>query len=317
MPLTAEQKEYADELGMNEEEFLAAFPEERFNKLKGGYGKNKDYTTKTQALAEERRRFQQEQQEWAQGRDYTDRQNAAWKEDVEKRLNSALEQVSQSRLYGAALESKLQAVAAEYGLEFEDLVKDVKERREEPKKAAEPDYKPYDERYVDRDSFRKTTDTMFAYSSMLRDFEREYKKLYGKEYDGEITELVGNASKEVQARQGRGVNADLWTVMREQLDFSGQKARNDEAAKAAAEKEKEEWRKQTREEIDRDLRTQYAVSNPNAGRQPDKANEWRNNLSATKRQQQQDRKATPMDNFQRRQEIHRAYEERAAKHEAA
>jgi hypothetical protein len=325
MALKNELREAFAEAGVTDAQFAKLeeifTDEELQTKLAGGYLKNKDYTTKTAALADERRDFQKQQTDWQQGRDYMDRQTAVWKEDNDKRLNAALEDASQSRLYGAALESKLQALATEYGENFEDLLKDVKARRTDapPPKTAEPDYKPYDERYVGRDEIKKGFDTMFAYSPMMRDFEWEYKKLYGKDYDGSIVELMKGASQEVSARQQRGQQSDLWTVMREKLDFDGQKTRNAESKVAADKQERADWEKKTREEIDRELRTQYGAQNPAAARSADKSNEWRHNLSANKRQEQQrtERKSTPMDDFKRRQDIHRAYEERAAKHEAA
>lgn len=324
MGLRQELKEAYEEAGVTADQIAKLeeiFTDEQIlEKLTGQVMKAKDYTTKTQQLAEERRKLEKEQQEWNQGRDYMDQQTNAWKADVEKRLNSALDQVSQSRLYGAALESKLQSVAAEYGLEYEDLVKDIKDRRAaEPPKSQEPDYKPYDERYVTRDDFRGAADQMFGFAPQIRDFEREYARTFGKEYDGSITELIADASREVAARGQRGQRVDLWSVMREKLDFAGQKVRNDEAAKAAAQKEREDWEKKRSEEIERDLRTKFAVDNPALMRQPEKSEEWRNNLSAAKRQEakQPERKATPQDNFRRQQEIHRAYEERAAKQQAA
>lgn len=325
MALNDKLKAAYAKLGVTDEQFAKL--EEVFTdaelqeKLAGGYMMNEDYTHKTQELAEQRRAFQREQEEFNQGRNYLDQQNATWRTDIEGRLNNALKEAAEQRLYGAALKSKLDALAAQYGEDVNDLLKDVQAMRAEPKEEPKaPDFTPYDERFVDRKSFGEAADRFFSYPTQLRDFEREYERTFGKPYDGSLHDLVTQAGQEVQARAKRGVQANLWDVAREKLDFKGQTQRNTEAQKVAAEKEKEDWRKQTREEVEREVRSQYLAQNPNAARTPDQSEAWRANLSAQKRQQSQqapERTSTPQDDFARRQKIHAAYEERAAQRGAA
>lgn len=325
MALKPELQEIVDEMEFDSDEDRTAFEKlmegKAGAKIAAGYAKNKDYTTKTQALATARDALEKERKEFDEGQEYLTGQMSTYKTDMEKRLQDALDQVSASSLRGAALETKLRTLAAQYGEDPAELLADVKATRTEEKKAEGFNYDDdeFKKRVVSRDEFTRTGNAVFAFAPMLRDLEREYQRLFGKEFDGSMQELVTEASREVDARRARGQNIDLFGYMREKLDFTGQKTRNDETAKVKAEEDRKKWESDTREEIERNVRSELMAGNPAAARTPDKSNEWRTNLSADKRNQskQAETKATPMDNFKRRQSIHQAYEERAAKSNAA
>lgn len=304
----AAHKQALAELLEKDEEFAADF--------QSGYMKEKDYRQKTQAVAEAKKQLEKQQQEFTEGRDYLDGQMNTYKSDMEKRLNDQIAQAAKSRVYGAALESKLTALAAQYGEDPEALLADVKEMRTKEPEAKKDtfDEEEFNKRYVSTKKFDETANAVFGFAPQIRDFEREYARTFGKEYDGSITELVNEASREVSARRARGQNIDLFGYMKEKLDFTGQAQRNTEASKLAAEKEKEDWQKQTREEIERDVRSKVLAENPNAFKsfEVKKAEAWRNNLGSQARQNKLPERTAQTD-FARRQEIQQKFLDNAAK----
>jgi hypothetical protein len=324
MALKKELREAYEEAGVTADQIVKLeevfTDEEILSKLTAQHMKAADYTTKTQALAEAKRKFEQEQQQFTEGRDYLDGQMNQYKLDMEKRLNDALAQVTQSSLRGAALETKLRTLAAQYGEDPAELLSDVKEAREEKKKDAAPifDDEEFKKRYVPRDEFTNAANQIYAYPTMIRDFERDYQKTFGKEYDGSLTDLINEASREVQQLHQRGQkNVDLFGHIRSKLDFAGQQTRNQEAAKATSAKEREDWEKNKTEEIERNLRTKLAAENPGAyrGTWDNKPEAWRSNLNAQARQNKlPDQSAVAQ--HQRQAGLHAKFEELAAKVEA-
>lgn len=320
MALKKELKDAYKEAGVTDDQIAKLeevfTDEEILSKLTAQHMKAADYTTKTQALADARKALEKEREEFTQGRDYLDGQMNTYKADMEKRLNDALAQVSESSLRGAALETKLRTIAAQYGEDPAELLSDVKATREEKKDA--PVYDEYDKRYISRDDFTKQADSVVSFTTQIRDFEREYKKQFGTEYDGSITDLVGEASKEVAQRRARGQNIDLFGYMREKLDFSGQARRNQETEKTKAAEERTKWETQTREEIERDVRSKVLAENPAAykGSWAPKPEAWRNELGAAARQNKLPDQS-PMAQHNHRAGLHAKFEELAAKAEAS
>lgn len=305
----AAHKQALAELLEKDTEFAADF--------QAGYMKSKDYTTKTQAIADARKKLEQEQLQFTEGRDYLDNQMNAYKTDMEKRLNDALAQVAASSLRGAALETKLRTIAAQYGEDPAELLADVKETREEKKAAPAFDDEEFKKRYIPRDEFNEQANNVVSFNTRLRDFEREYKREFGKEYDGSIHDLVNDASKEVQQLRQRGQNTDLFSYMKQKLDFSGQAIRNQEAAKTAAAEERSKWETTTREEIERDVRSKVLAENPAAykGSWAPKPEAWRTQLNASARQNKVPDQ-NPMAQHEHRANLHQKFEELAAKVEA-
>lgn len=320
MALKKELQEILDELEFDTPEEKADF--EKFlakdklaAKIEAGYMKNKDYTSKTQALATAKQQFEAQQETWNQQQDtYLGTLNT-YKSDMEKRLNDALTQVSKAKVYGAALETKIQKLAAEYGADPEELLSDVKEMRgtKEPEKQTPAfDEAEFSKKFLGRDEFQKVGDQFFSYPVMLRDLEREYARLYGKEYEGSLQELVKEATVQVNQQRARGQEIDLFGYMRNKLDFDGQKARNAEAGKAKSEQERKDWEEKTRKELETQVRSEYLASNPGAMRQQESPDAWRQNLSATKRKEAQiERPRTVQETLKRQQSIHRAFEEQS------
>lgn len=322
MALIDKLKEAFAEAGVTPEHFAKL--EEVFTdaelqeKLAGGYMKNKAFTEKTQALALERKKLEDERKEFTEGRDYLDGQVNVWKQDMEKRLNDALAQVAASSLRGAALETKLRTLAAQYGEDPAELLADVKETREEKKAAPAFDDAEFSKKYVPRDEFTTAANQVYAFAPMIRDFERDYQKTFGKEYEGSITELINESSRAVQEQRSRGrKDIDLFGYMREKLDFKGQVAKNQEAATAAAAEERKTWETKTRDEIERDVRSKVLAENPAAYRSPDfnKPEAWRGNLGAAARQNKVPDQS-PQAQFQHQQKLHSTFNELAAKAEA-
>lgn len=323
MALNDKLKTAYAELGVTPEHFAKL--EEVFTdaelqeKLAGGYMRNQDYTQKTQALALERKKLEDERKEFTEGRDYLDGQVNVWKQDMEKRLNDALAQVASSSLRGAALETKLRTLAAQYGEDPAELLADVKETREEKKAAPAFDDAEFNKKYVPRDEFTTAANQVYAFAPMIRDFERDYQKTFGKEYEGSITDLINESSRAVQEQRSRGrKDIDLFGYMREKLDFKGQVAKNQETDKLKAETERKDWETKTREEIERDVRSKVLAENPAAYRSPDfnKPEAWRNNLGAQARQNKVPDQS-PQAQFNHRNEIHNKFNELAAKVEAS
>jgi len=323
MSLKPELQEIVDEMEFESDEDRTAFEKlmegKAGAKIAAGYAKNKDYTTKTQALATARAELEKQQQEFNEGQEYLTGQMSTYKTDVEKRLNDALAQAAASRTYGAALESKLQALAAQYGEDPTTLLADVKEMRaKEPEtKKAEFNDDEFNKRYLQRDEFTRVANSFGAYPTQLRDFERDYEREFGKPYEGSLHELVTSASQEVEALRARGKQVDLFSHIRTKLDFAGQAQRNQEAAKTKATEEQEAWKTQTREEIEREVRSQVLADNPTAYKTSwEKPEAWRNELAASKRGNQIPQK-TPQDEHKNRVNLHKIFEENAAKANAA
>lgn len=326
MKLSQKLQEAYEEAGLTAEQITAleaVFTDaEILKKLEAQVMKNADYTTKTTSLAEDRRKLDDERKKWNEEQDTYLGTLSTYKKDMETRLTAALKQAADSRVYGAALETKLTKIAAEYGVDAEELMADVKEMRtKEPAKKDTPAYddEEFKKRYVPRDEFQSTAESVFGFAPMLRDLDREYHKLYGKEYDGSMQELVKRGVIEVNAQRARGKQTDLYSYMREQLEFDAQKARNVETDKVKSAEETKKWQEDQRKEIEQQVRSEYLAANPGAARQAPAEDAWRENLSAAKRQERQadTRTNTARDTFKRQQEVHKAYEERAAKTNAA
>lgn len=321
MALPKELQEIVDDLEFDTDEDRTAFEKvisgKAGDKIKAGYMKNKDYTSKTQALADAKKQFEATQEAWNQQQDtYLGTLNT-YKGDMEKRLNDALTQVSKAKIYGAALETKIQKLAAEYGVDPEELLADVAEKRttKEPEKPAF-DEGEFSKKFIAREEFQKVGDQFFSYPVAMRDFEREYQRLFGKEYDGSLQELVKEASIEVNAQRARGKEIDLFGYMRNKLDFAGQQARNAETKKTQSEQERKDWEAQTRKELETQIRSEYLASNPGAARQPEDTESWRQNLTANGRKRDQqpiERPRSPQETLKRQQGIHRAFEEMSTK----
>ena len=303
------------EAGYTEEEikkFDEQFPEDdRQEKFAGGYLKNADYTAKTQQLAAEKKRLEEEADTYVQSL-------GTYKTDLEGRLSAAVAQTAKQKLYGAALEAKIQKLAVEYGEDFDELMKDVTDQRAGVKEPVKPaiDDEEFGKKYVSRDDFQKAGDHFFSYPVQMRDLEREYHRLYGKEYEGSLSELVKEASVQVNAQRARGnKDIDLFGYMRQKLDFEGQKARNVEAQKTKSAEDQKKWEEDKAKEIETRLRSELLAANPALSRPQPDSEAWRQNLTAAARKEakhdEQPRSAS--DHLRRQQGIHRAYEERAAK----
>lgn len=325
MALKKELQEILDELEFDTPEEKAEF--EKFlakdkvaAKIEAGYMKNRDYTTKTQALADARKQFEATQEAWNQQQDTYLQTLNTYKGDMETRLNNTLSELSKAKVYGAALETKIQKIAAEYGADPDELLADVKEMRgtKEPAKQ-EPQFNEdeFGKKFVSRDDFQKVGDQFFSYPVQMRDFEREYFRLFGKEYDGSLSDLVKEASVQVNQLRARGnKDIDLFGYMRQKLDFDGQRARNAEAAKVKDADDRKKWEEEKAKEIETRLRSEIIATNPALAHQPQDTESWRQNLTASGRKQAQqpiERPRTAQDTLKRQQSIHRAYEEQATK----
>lgn len=254
MALTAEQKEYADELGFSEEEFEKAFPNDRYEKLTKGYAKNKDYTIKTQAVAEEKKRIEQDRA----ATDAEKQRLAQWKSSAEQQLADALDKVQASTLRGAALEAKLQRIATEFNLDADELMKDVLEQRaDDPARTQQQQQQAKVDlsNHVTKDELHSQMTAIGMLPVMTRDLEREYRKLYNKEYEGSLEELVTESFKEIASLQAQGQNINFKDHMRTKLGFAEQAKRNDEA-------ERERWKEETRKELETDIRSKLSAENP-------------------------------------------------------
>jgi hypothetical protein len=322
MALKAELQELVDELEFDSPEDKAEF-EKHLAKDKLGAAlsarvmKNKDYTVKTQAVAQAKKDLEAAQAKFEEEQNYLLSTTATWKADLEKRLNDQIRQTSEANLYGAALKSKVQAMAAEYGVDPDELLKDIQtQRKDEPSKDTPAfDEKQFSEKFVSKAEFDEASNAVFAFAPMIRDFERDYKKTFGKEYDGSVTDLVREVSPEIEKQRARGRNVDLFGLMREKLDFNGQAARNAETAKATAEAERVAWEAAKTKEIETNLRSQLLADNPTALRKPDESEKWRESLDSKSR----GNSATnnQLDDFKRRQTLHAKFEENVAKRGAA
>ena len=326
MPLKKELQEILDELEFDNEEEKAAFEKVMAGKagakIEAGYMKARDYTTKTQALATAKKQLEAEQQKWNEEQDSYLQTMTGYKKDMEDRLNKALQTISQQKLYGAALETKLSQVAAQFGEDPETLLADVKQLRAketEERKTPAYDDEEFKKKYVPREEYESATQSVFGFAPMLRDLDHEYQDLYGKPYKGSMQQLVQKGIIEVNQRRARGQKVDLYEYMRTELDFEGQKARNAEAAATQSEADKKKWQEEQRAEIEKQVRSEFLASNPAAARQPENTEDWRKNLTASKRKEAQNDQGskTAQETFQRRQEIHKAFQERQAKSEGA
>lgn len=324
MALKKELQELVDELEFDSPEDKAEF-EKYVAKEKLGASieakvmKNKDYTTKTQQLAAQRKQLEAEQQRWNEEQDsYVGTLNS-YKTDMEQRLTNAMAQISKQKLYGAALETKINQLAATYGEDPDELLADIKEMRgsKEPEKPAASQYdeEEFKKKYVGRDEYQQATESVFGFAPMLRDLDHEYQDLYGKPYKGSMQELVKKGIIEVNARRARGQKIDLYEFMRGELEFDAQKTRNAEAAAQQSEADKKKWQEEQRAEIEKQVRSEFLASNPQAAHQPQDTEAWRGNLSAAKRKEQDQSARTVQATVQRQQGFHQAFRDRQAKSE--
>lgn len=320
MALPKELQDIVDELEYENDDERAAFEKilegKAGAKIKAGYMKNADYTTKTSAVAQAKKDLEAAQAKFNEEQDYVLSTTATWKQDMETRLNAALKQTAEGDLRGAALTSKLRALAAQYGEDPDELLKDVQGQRvtdDKPKDAPTYDRDALSRDFVSQKKFDETAQSVFGFAPMIRDFEREYKKKFGQEYDGSITELVRDVLPEVEKQRARGRNVDLFGLMKEKLDFAGQDVRNTEAAKVAAEAERTKWEEEKRKEIEANVRSEYLASNPSAMRKPDESEKWRESLTAKDRGNSAAH--TQQDDFNRRKELHQVFEKKVAEAE--
>jgi len=318
MPLKQSLQDLLEEMEFDTPEDKAEF-EKFLAKDKFGAGiesrvmKNKDYTTKTQQLAETKRQLEAEKEQWNAQQDSYTATIQTYKTDMETRLNAALRQAADSNANGAVLKNIVNKLAATYGEDVDELLKDVKDMRTEetPKAKASPlDDEEFKKNFVPRQEYEAAASSFFGFSPMLRDIERDYERLSGKPFEGSMTELTRDAIDTVNKRRARGENIDIPTYMREKLDFAGLKAAKDAKDAAAVEQERKDWEAKTREDIERNVRSQIVAENPNAFKAP--VEDWRGKLNA--QQRNQDSRQSAIDRQQRQRSIHAAYEEQAAKH---
>jgi hypothetical protein len=318
-----ELQDIVDEMEFDSDDDRAAFEKlmegKVGQKIQSGYMKAKDYTTKTQAVAEAKRQLEAERLQLEEGTTYYQEQLNTYKTDVESRLNKALQAAADSSTRGAALEAKLRKLAAEYGADPDELLADVTTRRDEPEKKHEFSFDDIKDKVVGRDEYNAAANSFFSFAPQIRDFEREYQREFGKEYEGSITDLVAEASNAVQERRKRNPKdqTNLFSYMREKLDFEGQKTRNAETAKTAAQKEREDWEKSKTEEIERNLRSKIVAENPRAFDQPINNEEWRQNIAKSRKPTQEMPVRPAQSRDQRRTEIAKIFEETTAAKQAA
>jgi hypothetical protein len=321
MPLTPEVQAYVDTLKFKSDDAKAAYTKllEDPETAEQAFMFQSDYTKKTQQTAEERRRFEAEKQQWEEGRNYYDEQAAAHTTDIEARLNQALQAAANSSSRGVALEAVVRKMAAEYGVNADELLTEVQTRREEPEKKHEFSFDDIKDKVVGRDEYNAAANSFFSFAPQIRDFEREYAREFGKEYEGSITDLVSEASNAVQERRKRNPKdqTNLFSYMREQLDFAGQKARNLETAKIASQKEREDWEKSKSDEIERNLRSKIIAENPRAFDQPVNTEEWRQNIAKSRKPTQEMPVRPAQSRDQRRTEIAKIFDETIAAKQAA
>ena len=315
MPLKPELQEIVDEMEFDSEEDRAAFEKvlsgKAGEKIQKGYMKNKDYTTKTQALSTAKQQLDTERDRFNQQQDYVAQQMNQYKTEAEKRINDAVRQAANANLYGAALKNKLQVLATQYGEDVDELLADVQEIRDDKinKPAAADADEDFKKNFVPRAEYEAATSAYFGFSPMLRDIERDYERLSGKQFDGSMHELVTEAVKNVNIARSRGEQIDIPTYLRQKLDFDGLRQQKAAADEEARRKEREEWERKTREDIERDVRSKIVTENPRAFAAP--KDEWREKLGPQHRNQ--DNRPSAMDQVTRRRSIHAAYEERAQK----
>lgn len=318
--LKPELKEIVDEMEFESDEDRAAFEKsvsgKAGEKLLAGYMKNRDYTTKTSTVATERKALEDARKKFDEEQEYLLSTTATWKKDMEGRLASALKQTADSDLRGAALTSKLRAIAAQYGEDPDELLKDVQTARADDAPTTKTEPAAIDDRYVSKQKFDEASNAVFAFAPMIRDFERDYKKTFGKEYDGSITDLVREVSPEIEKQRARGRNVDLFGLMREKLDFNGQAERNKVTQAAEAEAARVKWEEEKTKEIETNLRSQILADNPAAfKRTADESEKWRENLGSKARNN--DASTNQLDDFNRRKALHEAFERNVAKVQGA
>lgn len=322
MKLTQKLQEAYAEAGVTPEQITALeaifTDEEILKKLEAQHMKNADYTIKTSEVAAERKRLADEKKRMEDEYESTLGTVNQYKTDLEARLNAALKQAADSDLRGAALNSKLRSLAAQYGEDPDELLKDVKEIREEPKKEIPAfDDAEFNKRYVSRDEYQGAYGSVLSLAPMIRDLERDYQKTFGKEFEGSITELIRENAAEVQKLQQRGQkDIDLFGHIRAKLGFSEQAKVNEAAAKTKAEEDKKKWEADTRAEIERNVRSEVMAGNPRAYT-PEPTEAWRQKLSASSRQvKNQVPVPNPIEQVKHRQNVYADYEKRAAERQS-
>jgi hypothetical protein len=256
-------------------------------------------------LAEERRQLDADKQATAR-----EKENLAdWRQGAEQQLQTALKAAEQSNLRGAALESRIKRIAGEYNLDADELLQDILENRaadrgrtQEERQEAQVDLS----KYATAEQVNNQISAMGLLPLQVRDLEHEYRRLFGKEYDGSIEELATTGFKEIIDRQKRGENIDFKGYVREKLDFAGQRQRNDE-------KEREDWKENTRKEIEMDVRSKLSAEDP--GRFQRREVEQSPFLKKKEREQAPATRG-PAQDHQRRQNIYAAFDAEQRKHSA-
>ncbi len=313
MALAPEIQTYVDSLKFKSDDAKKAFVTllEDPETAESAFMMQQDYTKKTQQTAADRKALDDAKKAFEDEQNYLLSTTAKWKEDLEGRLNIALKAAADSDLRGAALTSKVRALASQYGEDPDELLKDIQSKRadegdDKSKSTPAFDRSAFEKEFVSQKKFDEVSNVALSFPAMIRDFERDYKKKFGQEYDGSITDLVREAGQQVEQQRARGRNIDLFGYMKEKLDFAGQDARNVEAAKVAADAERTKWEEEKTKEIETNLRSQLLADNPTALRKPDESEKWRESLDSKSRQNNTVR--TQQDDFNRRKELHAVFE---------
>lgn len=191
--------EWLDSLGLEGEErttveaTLTKTPE-RMEKAKESFMLKPAFTQKTQALAEEKRKFGETQAEWETRTNQYTEELATWKSGLETKLQDAVTQLEQSKLRGAALESKVRSIANEFGVDSDALLADVKDvhaaKKEEPN---QPPPQVDLSGYLPRKEADELARTAIMLPVQMQEFYHDYQRLHGKPFDGNLSELMHEA----------------------------------------------------------------------------------------------------------------------------
>lgn len=191
--------EWLDSLGLEGEErttveaTLTKTPE-RTEKAKESFMLKPAFTQKTQALADERRKFGETQAEWETRTNQYTEELATWKQGLETKLQDAVKQLEESKLRGAALESKTRALANEFGVDADQLLADVKDvhaaKKDDPQSPApQVDLTGY----LKKGEADELARTAIMLPVQMQEFYHDYQRLHGKPFEGNLSELMHEA----------------------------------------------------------------------------------------------------------------------------
>lgn len=221
--------EWLDSLGLEGEERTAVEATltktpERAEKAKESFMLKSAFTQKTQALADEKRRFGETQAEWETRTNQYTEELATWKQGLETKLQDAVKQLEESKLRGAALESKVRSVANEFGLNADELLTDVKDvhaaKREEPN---QPPPQIDLSGYLKKGEADELARLAVTLPVQMQQFYVDYQRLHGKPFDGDLTQLMQEAMMEGIKRK-----VPVRDYLAEKFEFS--KKRDEQAA---------------------------------------------------------------------------------------